>query len=71
MAIRWLQVFYDIIDRSSISKRESMMMPTPVPITEMMVAGWASRNIQPEDPTLSFYSVVKKALSKREEERPL
>lgn len=25
------------------------------------VIGWANRKIQPEDPTLSFYSVVKKA----------
>ncbi|CAJ1423615.1 unnamed protein product [Effrenium voratum] len=55
-----MKVFYDIIDRSSISKRDAMMVPTPVPITEMMVIGWASRKIQPEDPTLSFYSVVKK-----------
>ncbi|CAK8998704.1 unnamed protein product [Durusdinium trenchii] len=55
-----MKVFYDIIDRSSISKRDAMMAPTPVPITEMMVIGWASRKIQPEDPTLSFYSVVKK-----------
>jgi len=55
-----MKVFYDIIDRSSISKRDAMMVPTPVPITEMMVVGWANRKIQPEDPTLSFFSVVKK-----------
>lgn len=55
-----MKVFYDIIDRSSISKRDAMMVATPVPITEMMVIGWANRKIQPEDPTLSFYSVVKK-----------
>lgn len=29
----------------------------------LRVAGWASRNIQPEDPTLSFFAVVKKEFS--------
>ncbi|CAE7033418.1 B''BETA [Symbiodinium sp. KB8] len=55
-----MKAFYDIVDRSAISKRDAMMVPTPVPITEMMVVGWANRKIQPDDPTLSFFSVVKK-----------
>eukprot|EP00931_Biecheleriopsis_adriatica_P050251 TRINITY_DN29086_c0_g1_i1.p1 TRINITY_DN29086_c0_g1~~TRINITY_DN29086_c0_g1_i1.p1 ORF type:complete len:635 (-),score=111.11 TRINITY_DN29086_c0_g1_i1:64-1815(-) len=55
-----MKVFYDIVNRTSISKREDMMAPSPVPITEMMVIGWAERKICPDDPTLSFFSVVKK-----------
>eukprot|EP00930_Biecheleria_cincta_P034784 TRINITY_DN23992_c0_g1_i1.p1 TRINITY_DN23992_c0_g1~~TRINITY_DN23992_c0_g1_i1.p1 ORF type:complete len:587 (+),score=107.34 TRINITY_DN23992_c0_g1_i1:86-1846(+) len=55
-----MKVFYDIIDRATISQREAMMQSTPVPITEQMVVGWATGRIQPEDPTLSFFTVVKK-----------
>ena len=80
---------------SNGSEPEAMMVPTPVPITEMMprgqlttrqndlgpkidlircgarVVGWANRKIQPDDPTLSFFSVVKKALHGTKAPQPL
>mmetsp|Transcript_138708 Transcript_138708/g.386803 ORF Transcript_138708/g.386803 Transcript_138708/m.386803 type:complete len:583 (+) Transcript_138708:43-1791(+) len=54
-----IKVFYDIVDASAKSKT-ALLNPSPVPITEQMVVGWAQGNIQPDDLVLSFFYVVKK-----------
>mmetsp|Transcript_66138 Transcript_66138/g.119098 ORF Transcript_66138/g.119098 Transcript_66138/m.119098 type:complete len:585 (+) Transcript_66138:167-1921(+) len=58
-----MKVFYDIVDSTAISKQAAMMAPSPVPITESMVVGWANSRIQPDDPTLSFFCTVKKDIN--------
>lgn len=54
-----LKVFYDIVDASAKSK-SALLSPSPVPITEQMLVGWAQGKIQPDDLVLSFFFVVKK-----------
>lgn len=54
-----IKVFYDIVDASAKTK-SALLNPSPVPITEQMVVGWAQGKIQPDDLVLSFFYVVKK-----------
>lgn len=53
-----LKVFFDIVDESSF--KTTMLSPSPVPITEQMLVNWCQGRIQPGDPVLSFFWVVKK-----------
>mmetsp|Transcript_18069 Transcript_18069/g.54487 ORF Transcript_18069/g.54487 Transcript_18069/m.54487 type:complete len:565 (-) Transcript_18069:90-1784(-) len=54
-----IKVFYDIVDAFAKSK-SALLNPSPVPITEQMVVGWAQGKIQTDDLVLSFFYVVKK-----------
>mmetsp|Transcript_71349 Transcript_71349/g.172664 ORF Transcript_71349/g.172664 Transcript_71349/m.172664 type:complete len:540 (-) Transcript_71349:147-1766(-) len=54
-----IKVFYDIVDAAAKSK-SALLNPSPVPLTEQMVVGWAQGKIQPDDLVLSFFYVVKK-----------
>jgi len=54
-----IKVFYDIVDDSAESK-SALLAPSPVAITEQMLVGWCEGRIQPDDPVLSFFWVVKK-----------
>jgi len=54
-----IKVFYDMVDNASKSK-ESLLKPSPVPITEQMLISWCQGRIQPDDVVLSFFYVVKK-----------
>jgi len=54
-----IKVVYDIVDASAATK-SALLNPSPVPITEQMVVGWAQGKIQPDDLVLSFFYVVKK-----------
>jgi len=54
-----LKVFFDIVDDSTTPK-EKLLEPSPEPITAQMVIEWATGKIQPDDPVLSFFMVVKK-----------
>lgn len=53
-----LKVFFDIVDEASF--KTTMLAPSPVPITEQMLVSWCQGRIQPGDPVLSFFWVVKK-----------
>eukprot|EP00929_Paragymnodinium_shiwhaense_P112470 TRINITY_DN80725_c0_g1_i1.p1 TRINITY_DN80725_c0_g1~~TRINITY_DN80725_c0_g1_i1.p1 ORF type:complete len:580 (+),score=95.67 TRINITY_DN80725_c0_g1_i1:142-1881(+) len=54
-----IKVFYDIIDDAAVRKAQ-FLTPSPEPISEQMIVGWAQGRIQPDDPVLSFFYVVKK-----------
>jgi len=63
-----IKAYYDIVDDNSLkAEREpgvahltSLLAPSPEPVTEQMVIEWAQGRIQPDDPVLSFFGVVKK-----------
>lgn len=54
-----IQMFYSIIDEV-IKSKQALLAPSPVPITEQMLIGWADGKIQCDDLALSFFYVVKK-----------
>mmetsp|Transcript_91795 Transcript_91795/g.264127 ORF Transcript_91795/g.264127 Transcript_91795/m.264127 type:complete len:546 (-) Transcript_91795:104-1741(-) len=54
-----IKVFFDIVD-SSVKSKQSLLNPSPVPITEQMLVSWCQGKIQPDDLVLSFFYVVKK-----------
>lgn len=54
-----IKIYFDIIDSATKSK-SSLLVPSPMPITEDMLVEWSKGKIQPDDLVLSFFYVVKK-----------
>jgi len=52
------KVYFQIVEESANSN-DQLLQPSPEPITEEMVVEWATGRIQPDDPVLSFFFVVK------------
>lgn len=54
-----LKVFHNLVDESAPTEA-SLAEPSAVPFTEQMLVNWCVGRIQPDDPVLTFFSVVKK-----------
>merc|ERR1719458_1026498 len=54
-----VKVFHDLVEGTPKTK-QALLNPSPVPISEQMLVGWANGKIQPDDIVLSFFYVVKK-----------